>query len=172
MNRQDKQLAIKSIKDDFKNSQASFLIGVQGLTVEAVHGLRKGLHSKGAQLKVSKNTLLKLAISEMEGLTSLAPHFKDQIAIVFARDESPAIAQLIYSAAKANEKLTIVAGSLNDKVIDKSQIEFLATLPSREVLLGQVCGTLKAPISGYVSILNQLILRLLWVLKKASEKQQ
>jgi large subunit ribosomal protein L10 len=172
MNRQDKQLVIESIKKDFENSQASFLIGTKGLTVEAIQSFRKGLYSQGGQLKVAKNTLLKLAINEVEGLSDLSPYFKDQIAIVFASKESPTIAKIIAAAAKQNQKFVIIAGSLNDKVINKSQVEFLASLPTKEILLAHVCGTLKAPISGFVSIMSQLILRLLWVLNKAAEKQQ
>jgi len=172
MNRQDKQLVIESIKSDFKQSQASFLIGMQGLTVEAIQNFRKGLYGQGGQLKVAKNTLLKIAINDIEGLSELIPYFKNQIAIIFASKEMPAIAKLIAETAKQNDKFIIIAGSLNDKVIDRSQIEFLASLPNKEVMLARVCGTLKAPISGFVSIMNQLILRLLWVLNKAVHEQQ
>jgi large subunit ribosomal protein L10 len=171
MNRKEKQLVIDEVRNDFEQSQASFLIGVEGMTVHDLQGLRKGLYEKGARLKVAKNTLLKIATQDLQGLNELAPHFKDQIAIVFAKEETPEVAKIIFNISKANERLKIVAGALDKKVINKSEIEFLAALPSREVLLAQVCGTLKAPISGLVSVLNQLILRPLWVLKQISEKK-
>lgn len=172
MNRNEKQIIVDSLKESFKNSQASFIVGVKGLTVEAVQGLRKGLYTKGGTLKVAKNTLLKRATDDMQGLSDLAPYFKEQVAIVFANKETPDIAKLLFNIAKENERFTIVAGSLNYKMISKEQIERLALLPAREVLLAQVCGTLNAPIASYIRILNQLILRLLWVLKQAAEKQQ
>lgn len=172
MNRQEKQLKVESIKSDFKSNQASFIIGVKGMTVEAVQGLRKNLHSKGSTIKVAKNTLLKIATQDIEGLNQLAPYFKEQIAIVFASTETPAIAQILFNLSKENEKLKLIGGSLNEKIIDKSQIEQLALLPSREVLLAKVLGTMKAPASKVVSLLNQVTVRLLWVLKQAAESKQ
>lgn len=172
MNRNEKQLIIDEVKNDFATAQASFLIGVKGLTVEAVQGLRKGLFAHGGKLKVTKNTLLKLATQDIAGLEELAPYFKEQIAIVFADKDTPVIAKMLNDATKQNELLKIVIGSLNNKVINKSQIVALANLPSREILLAQVCGTLNAPITGFASVLNQLILRLLWLLKKIEEQKQ
>lgn len=172
MNRNEKQLVINSIKNDFANSEAAFLVGVKGLTVDAVQALRKGLFAQGGSIKVTKNTLLKLAVKDVDGLSELAPHFKEQIAVVFAEENSPAVAKMLNETAKQNELFQIIAGSLNNAVLDKSQVIALASLPSREILLAQVLGTLNAPITGFASVLNQLILRLLWVLKKIEEQKQ
>lgn len=172
MNRNEKQHVIESIKSDFEKNAASFLVGVQGLTVADVQKLRKNLFHKGGQLKVAKNTLLKRATHDMAGLSELAPYFKDQIAIVFAGDQTTDIAKLIAQTAKENERLKIIVGALNKKVISKAQVESLASLPSKEVLLSQLCGTLQAPIASLASVLNQFITRLVWVLKKVEEKKQ
>jgi large subunit ribosomal protein L10 len=172
MNRQEKQLIITTIKQDFSQSQATFLVGVQGLTVETVHILRKNLHAKGSQLKVAKNTLLRLALQDSAELSSLTPYFKDQIALIFAPTDAPAVAQIITQVAKENAKLVIIAGALSSKVIDKAQVEYLASLPSKEVMLARLCGTLNAPITGLVSVLHQLTLRLLWVLQQAQTQQK
>jgi large subunit ribosomal protein L10 len=171
MNRSEKELIINGLKEDFQKSQASFLIGVQGLTVEALHGLRKNLIPQGGQLRVAKNTLLKRATQDVQGLTELDPYFKDQIAIVFASKEAPAVAKILADASKSNELVKLIAGTLDNRVISKDQVQYLAALPAREVLLAQVCGTLQAPIAGLASVLNQLILRLLWVLKKIEEQK-
>lgn len=172
MNRQEKQLIITSIKQEFTQSQATFLIGVQGLTVEKMYILRKNLYTKGSQLKVTKNTFLRLALQDSNELSSLTPYFSNQIALIFAPTDAPAVAQIITQAARENEKLVIIAGTLSHKVIDKAQVEYLASLPSKEVMLARVCGTLNAPIAGFVSVLNQLTLRLLWVLQQAQKQQE
>jgi large subunit ribosomal protein L10 len=172
MNRQEKEQIIKVVRDSFQSSQAAFIVGMQGMTVESVQRLRKQLRGQQGSFKVAKNTLLKIATKDIPGLTDLAPYFQEQIAIVFAGNEPVAIAKVIFEAAKQDEKLKVMGGTLNAKVIDKAQIEFLATLPPREVLLAHLCGTLKAPITGYVSVLNQLVLKLLWALKQVSEKKQ
>jgi large subunit ribosomal protein L10 len=108
----------------------------------------------------------------MPGLTDLTPFFKEQIAIVFAESEAPAIAKVLSTAAKEQENLKLRAGSLDARFITSQQIEFLAALPSREVLLAQLCGTLNGPIRNYVSLLNQLIVRLLLVLKAIEKTKQ
>lgn len=172
MNRQEKQLVIESVKNDFAASQATFIIGVQGITVESMQGLKKNIRAKGGKVKVAKNTFLKIALNNLSGMSELQPYFKNQIAIVFAGSESPAVAKILTDSAKEIENLKIIAGSLTNRLIDKSQIEALASLPSREVLLAQVLGTLKAPVSGLANVLNQLTLRLLFALKEVANKKQ
>ncbi len=172
MNRQEKQSVIDSVKKDFQQSKASFIVGVQGLTVEEVKKLRRELHAQKGFIKVAKNTLLIRATHDLQGLNELAPYFQDQIAVVFADADAPSIAKVLFNTAKEQDKLKIKAGALDARVISAEQIEFLATLPSREVMLARLCGTLQAPIANYVSILNQLIARFLVVLKEVEKKKQ
>lgn len=171
MNRQEKSQVISSVKADFQGSEASFVVGVKGLTVDDVQKLRRSLYAKEGGLRVVKNSLLKIATSDLSNLKDLAQYFKEQVAIVFADHSASEIANILYEAAKLNDKLKLLGGSLDNKILNAKQVEYLAKLPSREVLLAQVCGTLQAPISSYVNILNQLIVRLLWVLKKIEEKK-
>lgn len=171
MNKNEKQVIVNSLKENFEKSKAAFLIGVHGLNVEAIHSLRKNLFDKGGDLRVAKNTLLRIAINDIEGLASLEPYFKEQIAIVFANGEATVVAKILADATKTNELIKLIAGTLDNKVINEQEVEFLAALPSKEILLAQVLGTLQAPIAGFASTLNQLILQLLYVLKQASEKQ-
>lgn len=171
MNRQEKSQVIDVLKRDFRSAEASFVLGVKGLTVSEVQNLRKDLHVKESEYKVAKNTLLKLAVQDMGNLKDLSPYFTDQVAVVFANKDASNIANILYKASKGNDKLTLIGGSLDGKVLTSNQVEYLAKLPAREVLLAQVCGTLNAPITTYVNMLNQLIVRLLWVLKKIEEKK-
>lgn len=172
MNRQEKQHIIDSLKHDFQNAQASFIVNIQGLTVSALQQLRRQVYAKEGHVIVAKNTLLIKATDGMEGYDGLQPYFKDQIAIVFTNNQAPAVAKILAQATKEHEKLKLKAGTLDARVISFEQIEFLASLPSREVLLGRLAGTLQAPIVNYVRILNQLIIRLLWVLNEIEKKKQ
>lgn len=172
MNRQEKQRIIDLIKQDFASSQASFIVNMQGMTVEAVQQLRRELHAKKGTIKVAKNTLLKRATNEIAGINELAPYFKDQIAVVFATNEAPAVAKILFNTAKKQTHLKLKAGALDARVISVEDIEFLAALPSREILLAQLCGTLNAPIQQTASLLNQLIARLLYVLNEIEKKKQ
>ncbi len=172
MNRQEKKTLVDSITRDFKQSKASFVVGMQGMTVEHVQKLRNELYEKHGRIKVAKNTLLKRATDGLEGIDKLQPFFKGQIAVIFADEDAPSIAKILVNAAKRLEMLKLQGGTLDTNVISLDKIKFLASLPSREVLLSTLCGTLQAPISSYVRILNQLIVRLLWVLKEIETKKQ
>lgn len=172
MNRQEKQLVIDSLKENFSNSQASFLVNVQGLTVVELQKLRRDVRNCGGSLKVAKNTLLNLAVEGIAGVEELRPHFSNQVAIVFAQEDSPGVAKAIYDVAKANENLSIVIGYLEGALIDADKVQFLAKLPPRDQLLAQVCGALKAPITAHVCLLKQVMIQFMWVLKQAAEKQE
>jgi Ribosomal protein L10 len=172
MNRQEKQLVVDALKNDLSRSQAAFLVGVHGMAVSQVQALRKGLRKQGGTLKVAKNSLLRIAVQGVPGAQDLDPYFKDQIAVVFADRDATSVAKTIYDFSKENEKMTIVAGFFESQAISSDMVCFLGTLPPKEVLLAQMCGLLKAPIAKNVCLLNQLVARLLWVLKQASEQQQ
>lgn len=160
MNRQEKQAIIDSLKNDFAHSQASFLIGVQGMTVEQIQILRKDLHKKDSKIKVAKNTLVKRAVQGMAGAEGLQSYLKDEIAVVFAMKEPPVVAKTLSEYSKKVEKLKIVAGFMDAEAFGKNKVDMLATMPSREVLIARICGALKLPMA-----------RLAQVIKLAAEKE-
>lgn len=161
MNRLEKEKVIESLKQDFASSQAAFLVGVQGLTIGQFESLRKSIRAQGGKLLVAKNTLLTVAAHGMPAAEILSPYFKDQVAIVFARTEPAAIARVLNTMAAEHERLQIVVGSFESRLLNKETVRFLATLPSREGLLAQLCGVLQAPVACLAR-----------VVKQASEKQQ
>ncbi len=173
MNRQQKELVVDELKNSFATSNALFLVSYKGLSVEQLQSLRKQLRARGGHLKVAKARLMKLAAEGMDGVQDLSAFFKDQIGVVSATNESPAVANVLNKFAKEHEALKLVIGCLDSHIISQSDIVRIANLPSKEVLLAQVCGTIKAPISSFVNVLNVLVVRLLWVLKEIElQKQQ
>ena len=171
MNRQDKTHAIETLKQEFLSNNAAFLVGMQGMTVAQVEYLRKEVRKKGGRVQVAKNSLMGLATKELAGVQALDPYFKNQIAVIFINNDVSGVAKLICDYSQENERLKIVAGCFESRVIDQDMVKFLGSLPPKEILLAQLCGVLKAPMAQSVGLLNQLIVRLLWVLKQASEKQ-
>lgn len=156
MNRQEKQNVIESIKNDFEQSSSSFLVGYRGLTVAQLTELRKKLREKGGTFHVAKITLIKRAIDAVPQVEGLRSYLGDQIALVFSKNEAPVIAKVLADFSKEFEQLKLVSGTFESSVLDAEAIKRIANLPSREVLLAQVCGTLKAPISKLAFILNVL----------------
>lgn len=171
MNRQQKAEIVGSLKDSFSHSPASFLVGFQGLTVAQMQKLRSELRKQGGTLKVTKARLMRRAVDGLKGSEELAPFFKGQVGIVFAK-ESPAVAKVLFEYAKNNEALKLVVGCLDEQLLNGASIARIATLPSKEVLLAQVCGTLQAPLAGCVRVLNMQIIRLLWTLKQVGDQKQ
>lgn len=173
MNRQQKEVVIDSLSGEFGHSSASFLVGVKGLSVKQMEKLRADLRESGGKLKIAKARLMKLAVQNSEhDVSMLDPFLKEQIGIVFAHDQVPSVAKALYEFSKTNDALKLVAGCFEKSLLEPQDVMRIATLPSREVLLAQLCGTLKAPISGFANVLNVLILRLLWTLKRIEEKQK
>ncbi len=172
MNRQEKQRIIDAMKNDFTHAQASFVVNMQGMTVAAMQDLRREIYAKNGKIKIAKNTLLRRAAADVPGINDLVPYFKDQIAIVFALTEASAVAKVLYGMAQKRKHLALKVCVLDARLLTEEQITFLASLPSREVLLAQLSGTWQAPMRNFVSIINQLIVRLLWVLKEVEKKKQ
>lgn len=171
MNRQEKQVVIDSLKNDFLTNQGSFLIGYQGMTVAQLQTLRKSLRSKGGKMLVANTRLMRLASENIPGASDLLPYFKNQIALVFADKEAPAVAQILLETSQKNKKLSVLAGCVESRVFDNEGVKVVATIPSRELLLTKVAYTLNAPVSQFATLLNHLIVRLLLVSKAIAEKK-
>ena len=169
MNRLEKASLIQSLKESFANSEASFLVGYKGLSVAQMQMLRREIRSKGGKLKVAKNRLVRRAIGDVDGACDLDSYLKDQLGVVFASDEFTQVAKVLVDFSKGNPAFRLVAGCLDTVVIDTKKISMLAELPSKDVLLAKLCGTLNAPISGVAQVLNMVTLKLLFVLKQVGE---
>jgi large subunit ribosomal protein L10 len=160
MNRQEKAGLIELLKQDFNQSNALFCINYQGLSVNQLQTLRTDLRKQNGKFKIAKVRIVKRAFSDLPLTDALLSQLKNQLGVVFSAGEPNAVAKVLYDFSRKNEALQIVVGHFENQVLDKNGIKFLATLPSREVLLARVCGTLMAPITC-----------LAVVLKKASEKE-
>lgn len=160
MNQQRKRQEVESLRADFAQHDASFVVGVQGLTVDEMQQLRKQVRPYG-KIKVSKNTLVSIVVRENPAIQLLEPYCKNQVAFVFVAKEAPNVAKVLRTFAQEHEKLKLVAGYMDAQLLDAQKITFIASLPSKEVLVAQLCGLLQSP-----------IVKLAWVLKQAAEKNQ
>lgn len=172
MNRQQKVEVVEYLQDNFSKSAASFLVGVQGLDVNKIQNLRRALRENGGKLKIAKARLLRLAISNVREGHDLLPFCKEQIGIVFTSEEPPVIAKVLHDFSQKNAALNIVACCLDADVLDAGSVVRMASLPSKDLLRAQLCGTLNMPIVNLVQVLNMLTLRLLFVLKQIGDQKQ
>jgi len=146
MKKHQKQAAIENLETRFASSQAAFLVNFQGMSVANMKALRFALDDKGGSLKVAKNRLARLALKDMSKCHGLDSLLKGQLAYVFAQNEITSVAKVLTDFAKKNDHLKIVAACSDSKIYDAKSVAVLGSLPSREVLLSQLCGVLNAPV--------------------------
>ena len=174
MNRQQKESVVELFHKDFLANKGTFFVNYAGLTVSEMQQLRKQLRQKGSALKIAKMRLVKRALAHVEGVEGLLSHCKNQLGVVFAYDaaELSGVAKTLNDFAKQNESLGLVIGCVDARILDKAAISRIATLPSKEVLLAQLCGTLNAPLTSFVFGLNAVTVKLLVALKEIEKQKQ
>ncbi|WP_129841016.1 50S ribosomal protein L10 [Streptomyces sp. RFCAC02] len=138
----DKGAAVAEIKEKFENSHAAVVTAYTGLTVAQLKQLRRSL-GENAQYRVAKNTLSKIAANEA-GVTGLDEFFKGSTAVAFVTGDPVETAKGLRNFAKENPALVIKGGVLDGKPLSAAEIEKLADLESREVLLAKLAGGMKA----------------------------
>ena len=171
MNRQQKENVIQGLGDKIVNSEAVFVVNCQGMTVSQVQELRFALDDKNSEIQVAKNRLIRIAIQDKPECNLLSDKLVGQNAIVFANSDLTGTAKVLFDFSKDNEELDIIAGCYAAKLLDPKSVAALAKLPSREVLLAQLCGVMNAPVTGFVVVLKQLVVKMLLVMKAIAEKK-
>ena len=174
MNRQRKELVVELFQKDFSTNKGSFFVDYCGLTVVQMQQLRRQLRANGGALKIAKMRLVKRALAGVDGANVLLSHCKNQLGVVFVHDASEVsgIAKTLNDFSKKNTALGLVVGCLDAKLLDKGAIVRIASLPSREVLLAQVCGTLNAPLTSFMFVLNAVTQNFLVALKEIEKQKQ
>lgn len=152
---EQKQAVISEIREKIENSGSLVLVDYRGLTVEQVTDLRKKYREAGVQYKVYKNTMMKLAFKEL-GFEDFNQYLEGPSAVAFSGEDLAAAARITNEFAKSNEKLVIKAGILEGKILDTNGVKAVANIPSREVLIAKLLGSLKAPVSNFVYMLDAL----------------
>lgn len=153
MNRETKQQQVAELHDKLKRAKAVFLADFRGMNVEQATTLRNELRAAAIEYKVVKNTLLELASRETDK-ESLTPHYSGPTAIALSYDDPVAAAKVLSKFAKAQSAtFKLKAGVLSGKPMTVSDIQALADLPSREVLIAKLLGTINAPVANFVGVL-------------------
>ena len=169
--REQKEQTVSDLTTAFKSSKLAVLTDYRGLNVPAISELRSNLREVGISYTVAKNTLVKIALAAAEKNVDDTSVFAGPVGIAFREDEVEA-ARIVYEFSKTNGALEILGAIDEDgKVLSKEEVMALALLPSREQLLGQVVGTIAAPLSGLVRVLNGNVTGLVYALSAIAEKK-
>ncbi|WP_317051579.1 50S ribosomal protein L10 [Clostridium neonatale] len=154
-NRQLKEAKVAEIKEKLEKAQAVVLAKYQGLTVEEDTLLRKNLREAGIEYKVYKNTLVTLAVKEL-GIEGFDEYLEGPVSIAFGYDDVTAPARILNDFAKDHKALELKAGIVDGELYDAAKIQQLATIPSKEVLIAKLLGSIKSPISSFARVISAI----------------
>lgn len=147
MEKNQKIAQVAELKETFASATSAVVIEFKGLVVEKDAAFRKSVRESKAQYRVSKNTLLRLAVKDTS-FEALGGSFKGSSAVATTSDDVIALAKAINGFLKDNPAATFKAGIMDGKPLDAKQLQALAELPSRDVLLAKLLYLMKYPISG------------------------
>lgn len=164
------QTEVKNLTDKFKAMKGMIMTEYHGLSVSEISALRTELRKCGCEYLVVKNTLSKIALKEV-GLETINQYFDGPTAVVVESTDPVEPAKIVSEFAKKYEKFVVKAGLLDGKILAAAEIKSLAALPSKEVLIAKMLGSMMSPISGFVNVLQGTTRNLVCVLNAIKEKQ-
>ena len=163
-----KQAVVAQLKEQLESAKGGVLTSYKGLTVAQDTELRRELREAGVSYHVVKNTMLRIAAKEA-GIEGIEEHLEGTTAFAFSTEDAVAPAKVICGFIKKNkledaEVLTVKVGMVEGKVIGVDEVKALAALPSREELIAKLLGSMNAPISNTVNVLQGVIRNAVYVL--------
>ena len=156
MNRAEKAAVIDRIAEDIKGAEAVYAVDYRGLSVAQAADLRTKLRAADAVFQVVKNSLTERA-ADQAGAEDLKAVLQGPTALTFVHGDAAVAAKALNDAARTTQLLEFKGGLLNGSPLSADDVRSIARLPAREVLYGQLVGTVAAPLSGLVRTLNALI---------------
>ena len=153
---ENKKAMVKQLTERLQNAQAGVLADYRGLTVEQDTELRRKLREANVEYTVLKNSIIRFAAKEV-GLEDLDSVLEGPTAIATSNDDVISPAQVLCDFAKGNDLLEIKAGFVEGKVISIDEVKQYASIPSKEVLISKMMGSLQSPISKLARTLQAIV---------------
>ncbi len=171
MNKNKKTDVVSQVKEMINNSSAIYLTDYAGINVADISAIRNNFRKEGVKYKVIKNTLFKRAIDEAGKYDKLADHLTGMTGYAFASDNPVAPAKIIKKYFDETQKLALKACYIEDQFYPSDKLNELASLPSKNELIASILGSLDAPASGIVGVLNAVMRDLVSVIDEISKKK-
>lgn len=147
---QSKKARVEEIVELLKNSAAGVLVDYKGITVEEDTKLRKELREAGVNYFVEKNSLLRFALKEV-GLDGITGVLEGTTAIAISSEDQTIAANILGKFADTKESFKLKAGFIGTEVYDEAGVTALSKIPSKEVLLAQLVGSLQGPLQKFAA---------------------
>lgn len=174
MNKTEKDAVIADIEEKLQKASSVFLTDFTGINVDAMNQLRRDFDAKGAEFRVVKNTLAKIAFGKVDGYggEQLEGFLKGPTAIALGYDDMTAPAKVITEFMKLHKKLEVKALYLQKELMANANVEDIAKMPTKQELLGMLVLTLQSPMMNLVSLLNANMQNLVGVLTSLKDQKQ
>ncbi len=155
MEREQKHQEVTLLKGTFTSAKSAVVLGFKGLTVVKDTAFRKSIRESRAHYRVSKNTLLRLAVKETP-FEVLTQHFKGSTAVATSEGDIVALAKAVNTFLKDNPAASFKGAILDGKAVSVQEFQAIAELPSRDVLISKLLYLMQYPVSGLAIALDQI----------------
>jgi len=166
-----KKVVVQEITDKIKASKSVVFVDYNKLTVKEVSELRNKCKKAGCEYKVYKNTLVRKAFNDL-GFKDFDADLNGPTAVAFGADETAAAKVMLESSKDLQDKIVLKSAFVDNAYVDKNGVKALASMPSREELVAKMLGSLQAPVSNFVGVLNNLVAGVVRVLNAVAQKKQ
>lgn len=150
-----KQPIVKEIAELLDGAQVAVVVDYRGISAEQDTRLRKELREAGVTYKVYKNTMIRIA-AKGTPFESLDSSLEGPTAIAVSKEDATAPARILYNFSKTAPDLELKAGVVDGVTYDQDGIKVIATVPSRDELIGRLLGSIQSPITNFARVLNQI----------------
>jgi len=168
MNKTEKRQTVDSLGEEFRSINSAFLINYRGLKVVDATELRRKIREIDGKYVVVKNSLAMRAAKHTK-LEPLGPYLEGPTAVAYHRKDVVSLAKLLTEINKNNPNVAFKAALIEGKVVPPSEIQKIASMPSREVMLGKLLFLLKAPLQRFAIVLKAPVRDLALVLKQVQK---
>jgi ribosomal protein L7/L12 len=165
-----KEETVAQLREKVETSQATFLAEFRALPMPALTALRRQIREAGGELKVVKNTLLRLATQDTPA--HLDEYLTGPTAAVFAYSDPVAVAKAVAAFMRDNKNFSLKGGFFEGRVYPGDQVRALADMPTREQLQAQVVGSIMSPLTGFVGTLNGTVASFVFTLMAIADKRR
>jgi large subunit ribosomal protein L10 len=162
---------LKNVQEKVAKSKSILLSDFKGVNSKDLTSFREDIRSKGGEVFVSKNTLLKIALKGMEGDEKASDSLAGQTVAVVAYDDPISTIKAFFDFAKKVENLKAKGGFFESKFVDEKGLIEISKLPSKEELIGRLIGSMNSPVYKFVNTLNQSKSKIVYVLSSISSQK-
>ncbi len=172
MKKNEKQSLRVEVAGMFEKATGAVIAEFSGLTVGEITELRQLVRSVNGQFKVAKNRIVRKALeNEAKAKSSLVPHMKGPVGVAFFYKDAAAGAKILFKYQFEHQKFKVKAGLIGSDVFDAVSLKAVSDLPSKEVLIAKILGSITAPHRGLVTVMSGVSRNLVQVIDAIREKK-